>query len=107
MTDQRFVNVDIGLDELSNAIDKHGIKGPMVWAQSLLDAIPKEFWDQARITMFDDRESGWYLDISYTRPETDLDRQNDDRRRREAEAARHAEEFAQYQRLKAKYEKAF
>jgi hypothetical protein len=103
--EERYIEVDIGLRDLARAVDAHGLRGPMVWAQAILDAVPEEFRDRASIFFDDDYETGWRFDLHYTRPKTALDHQNDEREERERRAKQSAEEYAQYERLRAKYEK--
>lgn len=66
--------------------------------------VPQEHRDAATIQVVNDRDDGWGLSVTYSRPETEEDRRRDAERRAERLARVEAYERANYERLKKKFE---
>lgn len=102
----KTIEVDASLYDL----DGMTVDGLVAWAEAIRNQVPQQYREASRLDYkvggYDESES---LRVRYKRPETDedrrLDRERRERERREYEARRHAEEYATYERLRAKYEK--
>ena len=72
------------------------------WVDTIVSMVPDAFHENAEVMI----GLGDYSNFSifYTRPETAADRENDERLCLERTARKHAEERAQYERLRAKFE---
>lgn len=79
------------------------VEGALEWARQIVEKVPPEYRATSHLEA-EDGECGSYLTLWYERPETDLDRQNDEREKRESEAMQNAAEYDRFLRLKAKYE---
>lgn len=86
-----------GLDDVTTLSDLQA------WVANIVAAVPDAYRDDANVIASLGEYS--HFDVFYERPETPLDRQNDERAKAEREAQQHAEEYAQFERLRAKYEK--
>jgi hypothetical protein len=98
------VNIDIGLSDLENAINRSGLYGVLEWANAAVAAVPEEFRDKAAVSCTCDYDSCWGFELSYERPETDEDRQKKDAEQQMWRERLGSEEYATYLRLKKKFE---
>lgn len=97
----RTVDLDIGLSDLEGDLTLSQMER---WVASVGLRIPAEFRDQPVFHFDDDRDDGWTLTVRYERPETDLDRQEDERKLRDCAAQKYNAEYALYMKLKTKFE---
>lgn len=97
----RRVQVDFDLNSLSEAATP---QEAIAAIQTMIDAVPEEFRGALVWNLDQDWDTGWEFEVYYDRSETEAERQHDERMRNEYAAARHREEYEQFQRLKAKYE---
>jgi hypothetical protein len=80
--------------------DGYAFEGFLEELTKAMDTIPEEYREHATVGVSD---SGW-MEIQYTRPETDLEIQTRIAEHEARQAQAEANELATYQRLKAKYE---
>ena len=95
------LEISLPLDDL----DGEPITKVVEWAKEIVERVPEEY----RIACVMDYDSGGYdssasLTAVYSRPETEVERQNRERYEQANEATRTAQDLMTYNRLKKKFE---